>query len=300
MERDSSWGPIPVADAHIHFFSQGFFDAIVATQGELTVESAGAKLGWSMPPREPERLAATWVRELDKQGIAHAALISSAAGDEASVVAAKKAHPERFFAYAMVDPTSGWNPAALLDVDVVCLFPSMHRYSMQGSEARAVFEWAAQARRGIFVHCGVLSVGVRRKLGLQYSFDLQYSNPVDLHSMAIEHPEVPIIIPHFGAGYFRESLMVADLCPNIYLDTSSSNRWMLYQAADLNLRQVFRRALDVAGPHRLLFGSDSSFFPRGWNQVVFEEQAKALYEIDVSKADARAIFGENLLRILAR
>ena len=32
---------------------------------------------------------------------------------------------------------------------------------------------------------------------------------------------------------------------------------------------------------------------------IFEDQAKALYEIGTSEADARAIFGENLLRILA-
>jgi predicted TIM-barrel fold metal-dependent hydrolase len=75
---------------------------------------------------------------------------------------------------------------------------------------------------------------------------------------------------------------------------------MLYQESQLNLRQVFRRALDVIGPKRLLFGSDSSFFPRGWHQQIFEDQAKSLYEIDVSAADARAIFGENLLRIIAR
>ena len=55
----------------------------------------------------------------------------------------------------------------------------------------------------------------------------------------------------------------------------------------------------VAGANRVLFGTDSSFFPRGWHHAIFEEQAKALYEIGTSEADARSIFGENLLRILA-
>jgi uncharacterized protein len=53
------------------------------------------------------------------------------------------------------------------------------------------------------------------------------------------------VIPHFGAGYFREALMVADLCPNVYLDTSSSNGWMRYQTEDLDLARVFRKALEV-------------------------------------------------------
>ena len=93
--------------------------------------------------------------------------------------------------------------------------------------------------------------------------------------------------------------MVADACPNVYLDTSSSNRWMRYQAAPhMDLRAVFRHALDVVGPARLLFGSDSSYFPRGWHHQIFEEQTTALYELGVSYADARSIFGENILRIL--
>jgi hypothetical protein len=152
----------------------------------------------------------------------------------------------------------------------------------------------------MFVHCGVLSVGIRKKLGLESHFDMKFSNPIDLHAVAMNYPEVPIVVPHFGAGYFREALMLADLCPNVYLDTSSSNQWMKYQESHLDLRHVFRRALDVLGPKRLLFGTDSSFFPRGWNHHIFEEQSRALYELNVSEEDARLIFSENLLRILGR
>jgi len=175
----------------------------------------------------------------------------------------------------------------------------MHGYSIQDDCARPVFEWAQAQRRAVFVHCGVLSVGVRKKLGLSSPFDMRFSNPVDLHAVALRYPEVPIIVPHFGAGYFREALMLADQCSNVHLDTSSSNQWMRYQAGHLTLREVFRHALEVAGPKRLLFGTDSSFFPRGWQHAIFEDQARALYEIGTTEADARAIFSENLLRILA-
>ena len=75
--------------------------------------------------------------------------------------------------------------------------------------------------------------------------------------------------------------MLCDLCPNVYLDTSSSNSWMRYEEAHMDLRTVFRRALDVAGPRRLLFGTDSSYFPRGWNGQIFDAQSKALYEIGI-------------------
>ncbi len=204
----------------------------------------------------------------------------------------------------MVNPRV-WNPDPLAEIEVACLFPAMHGFSVQDDLAKPVFEWAATHNRAVFVHCGVLSVGVRGKLGLPSPFDMRYSNPIDLHAVALRRPTVPIIVPHFGAGYFREALMLADLCPNVLLDTSSSNHWVKYSEphhleARGNLREVFRRTLDVIGPHRLLFGTDSSFFPRGWHQAIFEEQARALYEIGLPAADARAVFGENLVRILAR
>ena len=32
--------------------------------------------------------------------------------------------------------------------------------------------------------------------------------------------------PHFGCGFLREAAFLALQCPNVYVDTSSSNEWM--------------------------------------------------------------------------
>lgn len=297
VARESPWGPLAVADAHVHFFSHRFFETLASQKPGLTVEAIAAQLNIAIPAEAPEKLAAGWAQELDRHNVARAALIASVPGDESSVVAAARAYPERFFAYAMVNPRAS-NAANFEDVNAACLFPAMHRFSMHDAEVQPILEWAERDRRIVFVHCGVLSVGIRGKLGLDSPFDMRYSNPIDLHAIALRYPKVHFVVPHFGAGYFREALMLADLCPNVYLDTSSSNRWMRYNDAHLDLRHVFRRALDVAGARRLLFGTDSAL--NGWNARLFEEQSTALYEIGVSGADARAIFGENLLRIMAR
>ena len=297
MKRDSPWGPIEVSDAHLHFFSHNFFSTLVAQKPGLTLETAGRELGWAMPPLQPEELAAEWIAELDRHQVAASAVMASLPNDVDSAVRAGRAHPGRLIPFAMVNPKA-FKPEAMTDVRVACLFPAMHLYSVQDEVVEPVFQWASEQQRAVFVHCGVLSVGVRNKLGLASPFDMKYSNPIDLHAVALRYPKVPIIIPHLGAGYFRESLMVADLCKNVYLDTSSSNQWMRYQAAHLDLREVFRHALAIAGPDRLLFGTDSSFFPRGWNVEVFETQATALYEIGLSAHDAAQIFGKNLIRII--
>jgi len=282
-------------DAHCHFFSAAFF----ATLGG---DAAIATLGWD-PPGTAEALADRWAAELDTHRVARAALIASAPGDAASVAAAVARHPDRFVGFFMLDPTQ---PAAESTAAValdsralrgICLFPAMHRYEMHDERVQRIFEIAV-ARPGtvIFVHCGVLSVGVRKKLGLPSPFDILFGNPLDLHAIALRYPQVPIVIPHFGAGLLRETLMVADLCPNVHVDTSSSNGWIKY-ALGLTLSAVFRQALAVLGPDRVLFGTDSSFFPRGWVAQVYEQQSSALDEIGAS-ADVRdKIFGKNFDRL---
>ena len=302
--RESPWGPLEVSDSHVHFFSHNFFKLLAGQKPGLTVDSMGATLGWEMPPETPEDMAANWAHELDLHNVHRAVLIASLPGDEDSVSRAVESFPARFYGYFMVNPLAEGAVARVqgaLDrghLHGLCLFPAMHRYSMHDDAALAILDLVQATRPAtvVFVHCGVLSVGVRERLGLASLFDMRFSNPVDLHAIARRYPHLRFVMPHFGAGFLREALMVAELCPNVLLDTSSSNKWMAIEGLDLRI--VFRRALDVVGPHRLLFGTDSSFFPRGWHEAIFEAQAKALYEIGVKAEQARMIFSGNLHRLL--
>ena len=90
--------------------------------------------------------------------------------------------------------------------------------------------------------------------------------------------------------------MVADLCPNIHFDTSSTNGWLKYEPG-LTLTAVLSQALSVLGPDRLLFGSDSSFFPRGWVRDVYQRQSAALDEIGAAATFKERIFGGNFERL---
>ena len=297
---------MPLNDAHCHFFSTGFFAALGRGLKDSDPASPASRpleiLGWE-DPGTPEQLADRWVAELDAHGVSRAAIIASVPGDASSVGAAVARHPGRFVGFLMVDPTqpaAAAAAAAAIDTGrfrAICLFPAMHRYWLHDERAAAVFEVvAARPPAAVFVHCGVLSVGVRKKLGLPSPFDIRYGNPLDLHALALAYPSMPIIVPHFGAGLLREALMLADLCPNVFFDTSSSNGWIKYTPG-LTLEAVFRQALSVLGPDRLLFGSDSSFFPRGWVQNVYVEQSSTLDALGVSAAVKAQILGGNFERL---
>lgn len=294
-----------VNDAHCHFFSARFLELLSQPVADLPAEgraaAVAARLGWA-DPGDPAALADTWRLELDRHGVSRAALIASIPGDEDSVAEAVRLHPRRFVGFFMFNPSAPDAEARLeralgeLKLRAVCLFPAMHRYRLDDDRVGKVFESAGRHAAAVFVHCGVLSVGVRAKLGLPSPFDPRLGDPLAVAAIAATHPSVPVIIPHFGAGRFHEALMAADQCSSIHLDTSSSNGWMKYYPG-LTLDAVFRQALAVAGPRRLLFGTDSSFFPRGWQQPVFGAQRAAMEAAGVSVPDQASILHDNFDRI---
>jgi uncharacterized protein len=296
---------VHLCDAHCHFFSTRFFELLTKDMPGLPVdgraEAVAARLGWEAPGT-PEVLADRWVAEMDKHGVSRCALIASIPGDEESVAIAVARHPRRFAGFFMFNPAMGDVAARLAKafgtqrLRAVALFPAMHCYRLDDEAVGTVFESAASHGAAVFVHCGVLSVGVRKKLGLASPFDLRLGDPLAVAALALRFPSVPVIIPHFGAGLFREALMAADECANIYLDTSSSNSWMKYHPG-LTLDTVFRQALAVTGAERLLFGTDSSFFPRGWQAAVHQAQRAALDAIGMSTDDRAKVMGGNFERL---
>ncbi len=296
-----------INDVHCHFFSSAFFGALAHQLGRPTTpapDDVCRLLEWDVPG-DADVLADRWVRELDAHAVSRAAIIASVPGDEHSVAVATMRHPSRFVGFFMVDPSATdavertVHATTTLGLRGVCLFPAMHHVALDDERVVRVVDAAARVSGvAVFIHCGALSVGVRKKLGLVSRFDLRLGHPLAVARLAQAHPLTPFVIPHFGAGLLREALMAADSSPNIYLDTSSSNRWIRYEPG-LTIESVFDTALSVVGAARLLFGTDSSFFPRGWQRGIYDVQRHTLETCRVSEADQALIFGGNFDRLFS-
>ena len=304
------FGDVAVFDAHAHFFSHKFFQGLLdPIKGRFGKDDAytalGKELGLELPDRDPAKLAARWVAEMDSKGVSRMVLMASAVGDEESAAVAVKAYPDRIAGYFMLDPTRPDAAVrvrrALKDLGLrgVALFPAMHHFSAADQRVIPICEAAAERKAVVFVHFGLLKIAIRDRLGLPSKFDMRYSNPLDLHKVAKDFPSVNFQVPHFGCGFFREALMLGDLCGNVYLDTSSSNSWVKQMPYALTVRDLFEKSLAVYGASRLLFGTDSTIFPRGWRADVLQEQVRTLADLKVSAADAAAVLGGNLTRLLA-
>jgi predicted TIM-barrel fold metal-dependent hydrolase len=290
---------IMINDTHCHFFSSSFLEKLAPSGGGAA--ALAERLAWDAPGTVAQ-LADRWVDELDRNQVGRAALIASIPGDEAAVADAVRRHASRLVGFFMFNPLSPDADTVIARALTehrlrgVCLFPAMHGYRLDDERVERVFDAAAQHAAAVFVHCGMLTVGVRKKLGLPSRFDLRLGDPLALAQVALGFPKVPVIIPHFGAGFFREALMAADQCGTIHFDSSSSNSWTRFHPG-LSLEDVFWQALTIAGADRILFGTDSSFFPRGWQRDIYESQQRTLEKLGVGAADQEKIFSGNFERL---
>ncbi len=298
-------------DAHLHFFSYEFFITLARLVTQRTGEApepllarTAEEAGFELPPTDPIEHLQRWLAEMDRHGVDRAAVFASLPEEAEPLRDACADAEDRLIPLTMVNPVSQNGAAfarqALTEMGFrgILLFPSLHHFDLLDDACRPILEAARASQAVVLVHCGILEIKVRDLLGLPRPYNIAYANPLAVTGAASRYPEVTFIIPHFGAGLFQETLLAGAQCPNIYVDTSSSNGWMKLQIEELNLDRVLKLTLDTFGPERILFGTDSTTFPRGWRSDIYREQSAALERLGVSIPDRNLIFGENLARIL--
>jgi len=116
--------------------------------------------------------------------------------------------------------------------------------------------------------------------------------------VAQAYPTVPFVIPHFGCGYLRDLLQLCWACANVYVDTSGNNEWTRWYPYPLSLEALFQRFYETIGPRRIIFGSDSSWFPRGFARRYLADQLRACQQLQMPATDIELIFGGNARRLL--
>lgn len=294
-----------ILDCHIHFLTRHIMEmwrrrrevenprlAAAAARNHERHMARANNLRWEAP-EDAEDAARRWLAELDRAGVSRACFMASPAENEE--LRAFLRHSERFIGLSWINATDP-QAAAILHREHsaglvgVKLYPVSAGYHLQDRRCYPFYEAAARTGMFVLVHLGV-TVG--------YNADLAYANPLDLHPVARDFPEVNFVVAHFGAGFMRECLMLAYQQENVHFDTSGSNNWMRTQVEKLTLKQVFERFLEGAGAERILYGSDSTNFPRGYRVNVLEEQIDVLEELDISDEQRALILGGNLKRLMA-
>jgi uncharacterized protein len=300
-----------VIDAHLHFFSRTFFETLAGQSPQQgTVEEKLARVkqiaGLELPPPDVGEHLGRWIAELDRHGVEQVAAFASVPEEVPVLAEARRLAPKRLTPFALVNPHAPGVAGKVRELmeqhgfGGVLLFPAMHHFHLGGPEAKPLLEVLDELRGVAYVHCGLLVVKLRDLLGLPRPQDLSFANPLGIVPAANAHRRARFVVPHFGAGFFREALMAGVQCSNVLVDTSSSNSWTATQPAPLTLADVLRRALGVLGPERVVFGTDSGTFPAGWQAPRLEAVVEALEALHLPAADRELVLAGNARRLLAR
>lgn len=299
--------PEKIIDSHVHLITAGTHRTGVEIRARLDgrlleaynrrwTESLASRNedGPEAGPPEVATVARRWVAELDAAGIDRAVFFAPYEAHEDLLTFISLA-PERFVGYTTFNPTDRLN-ADLLGKQVdeggvkgLKLYPMAGHFHVDDEACFPVYEVCEAKHIPVIVHFGI---------SINATHDLRFGNPLDLSQLALRFPGVTWIIPHFGAGFFREALMLAAQYRNVCIDTSSSNNWVRYAPYPTTLTDLFRRTLQAVGSEKLIFGTDSSFFPRGFRRNILDDQLAICHELTLSREETDNIFNNNIRRIL--
>lgn len=298
-------GLFKIFDAHVHFYSNAYFKFLVKqkpNRADINTElrNLAAKGHIEIPGEDPTQLAKRWIDIIDKWKLERLMLFGSMPGDEESLVKAVQAFPTRFVGMFTVDPNSNVlmeNATKQLKENKlkgILLYPSLYQISVNDEWLYPLYNLVQECKGLVFIHFGKLVLRQREYADISTSTGEQFTDPRDLIPVAKKFTGIRFIIPNFGAGKFEETLEVGKQCQNVYADTAGSNSWINEHSTKPDMRRVFQKFVEAFTANRIIFGSDSGMFPRGYRYDILDNQLKLVQEMRFPITDIKKIFYENI------
>lgn len=133
--------------------------------------------------------------------------------------------------------------------------PTYQGFYPNDRSAYPLYEAIAESGLPALFHTGQTGVGAGMPGG--NGMRLKYSNPMYLDDVAVDFPEMPIILAHPSFPWQEEALSVATHKPNIYIDLSG---WSPKYFPEILIKYINSLLKD-----RMLFGSDwPAILPDRW------------------------------------
>ena len=243
-----------------------------------------------------------WFEQMAEQGPWHVVAQATSLAELPLCLEAADRSEGRISAFAAFSPDSHEETAMVFEslakgrLKGLLLLPGLSGFRLDHPGLAPLFELAADLGTPIIVQCGLPPAALRDREGV--FLDLQAANPLELVPVADGHPRVPFVVPAFGSGFFREALMLGELCENVFLGTAPGGAWRRTQPTPLSLVDLFERSLEVYGVERLLFGTGSGPTPPGWRGDLATLQREALGALELDTADKDRILADNARRLL--
>ena len=207
--------------------------------------------------------------------------------DEIAAFAAENA--DIMFAFASVDPTRGKEAVdeakrliAAGGIRGFKLHPPVQQFYSNDKQVYPFYEVINEARLPVIFHTGHSGIGAGMPGG--GGVRLKYGNPMDIDDVAVDFPDMPIIMAHPSFPWQDEAISVCLHKPQVYIDLSGwSPKYFsptLVQYANTLLK------------HKVLFGSDYPLIaPDRWladfEKIAIRDDVRPL----ILKENALRLFG---------
>ncbi len=195
-----------------------------------------------------------------------------------------------FIGFASVDPTME-NACLKLEEAIINLGlkglnldPAIQGFFIDDkTNAYPIYELCQSLKIPIIIHCG---------LNWSPSALVKYSRPYMLDEVALNFPDLSIVISHFGWPWVDEALMIAIKRPNVYLDTAilysgtPSETYKKIFESHIGL-EVLERSLRT----KILFGSN---YPR----IDMRRSVRGINNLCLSNEFKEMVFNDNAKTLL--
>jgi predicted TIM-barrel fold metal-dependent hydrolase len=258
------------------------------------------RLTWGYDPPESDppdddTQADRWAAEIEKYGLKAVGFVTGGGNDNLAKVIQR--YPDKFVGFAHHSPFNDGAADELrravteLRMRGYKLLAPMIDHPIEDEAAYPVWEVCAEFDIPVLIHFGIQGGGG----GIAWHENI---NPLKLYTVARDFPDVTFVVPHFGCAWIRETLQLCWACANVSIDTSGSNQWVRWVDGDWTTKKLFRKYIETIGAGRIIFGSDSSYFPRGFAIRYLEDQIRDCRELGLTDEQLNLIFSQNAAKLL--
>ena len=159
--------------------------------------------------------------------------------------------------------------------------PTMQGFYPNDRLAYPLYEAIAESGKIALFHTGQTGVGSGMPGG--NSMRLKYSNPMYLDDVAVDFPDMPIVMAHPSFPWQEEALAVATHKPNVYIDLSG---W-----SPKYFPPILVRYTNTLLKRKMLFGSD-------WPMISPERWLSDFEKIEIRDEVRPLVLKENAMRLL--
>lgn len=169
------------------------------------------------------------------------------------------------------------------------LYPGYEPFYPNDTRMRVIYEMATEFDVPVMFHSGDTYAPTGR---------IKYSHPIHIDDVAVDHPEMKIVICHVGNPWIKDCMEVVYKNNNVYADFSGLVLGDFTDKFEKFMKSELENMITYAGnPRYLLYGTDwpisnmGSYLkfieqldlPQDRKEMILWKNAAELFKIDVSK-----------------